>query len=99
MVVAVEQTDAVGTNQGSAKLLAGIEDTLFKHRALFCLFSESGRDDDKGAYPLLCTEVIDIVGTELSSHHENGEIRLWNVLYVVYGLDALYFVFFGIHDM
>ena len=99
MVVAVQQSDAVRANQGSPVLFAGIEDALFEFGTCLRLLTESGRDDDKGAHPFLSTEEIDVVRAVLSCHHEYGEIRLGNILHVVDGLDALYLVFLGIHDV
>ena len=99
MVVAIEQSDAVRTNQGCSELLTGVENTLFERCSLLRLLTESGRDDDKGAHPFLSTEEIDVIRAVLGCHHEYGEIRLGNILHVVDGLDALYLVFLGIHDI
>ena len=99
VMMAVEQSDAVRPYQGSAILLAGVEDALFEQGALLRLLTESGRDDDKGAHPLLGTEVIDIVRAEPGGHHQYGQISLGNLLHVVESLDALYIVLLGIHDM
>ena len=98
MVVAVHQTDTVGTDEGRSVLLTGVEDALLEFRSRLRLLAETGGDDHKGPDAFLLTEVVHIVGTEFGSHYEYGHLRLRDVLHIVVGLDALHFVFLGVHD-
>ena len=98
VVVAVQQSDAVRSDECRPVFLAGVEDALFEGCSLGCLLAKAGRDDDEGAHPLLGTEVVDIVGTVLGGHHQYGEVGLWDVLHVVTGLNALNGVLLRVHD-
>ena len=62
------------------------------------LLTEACRDDHEGPDALLTAEIVHVVGTELRSDHEHRQIGLWQVLYIVTGLDALYVVFFRVDD-
>ena len=64
-----------------------------------CLLAETCRDDYIGSDTLLTTEIINIVGTEPSSHHEHSQICLRQIFYIVTGLDALYLIFLRIDDV
>ena len=90
VVVAVQQSDAVGSYQGCPVLFTRVEDTLFEGGTRLGLFSESGRDDDEGTYPFLLAEIVHIVGAELRCHHQYGQLCLGDILHVVKRLDALY---------
>ena len=41
VVVAVEESDAVGTDEGCLVLLTGVEDALFEHGSLWCLLAKT----------------------------------------------------------
>ena len=99
MVVAVQKSDAVRTNQRRTVFLTRVEDALLQDSPRLRLLTESGRDDDKGFGALLLAEVVHIVGTELRRHHQHGEIRLGDILHIVESLDSLYFVFLGVYDV
>ena len=99
MVIAVQQTNAVRTDQGSPILFTGIQDALFEQRALMRLLTEACRDNHKRPDTLLTTEVFDIVGTEPRSHHKHSQIRLWQILHIVTGFDTLHVVFLRVDDV
>ena len=98
-MVAVQKSDTVRTNESRTICLAGVEDALFQDGTGLRLLTESGRDNHKGAHAFLLAEVVYIVGTELRSHHQYGEIRLGDVLHIVESFDSLYFVFLGVYDV
>ena len=99
VVVTVQQADAVRSDEGCTIGLASVEDTLFECSACLGLLAKSGRDDDKSPDALLGTEIIDIVGTELSGNHQHSQFCLGDIFHIVESLDALYFVFLGVDDM
>ena len=98
MVPAVEQADAVGTNQGTAILLAGVEDALLEEGALVGLLAEAGRYNNERANVFLLGQILYLVRTELGSHHQDGQVRGRQFLGIVEGLNALHLVLFGIHN-
>jgi hypothetical protein len=99
MVIAIEQSDAVGAYECSTKLLARIKYALFEQGASLSLLAKSGRDDDKGPHTFLGTQIVDIVGTELGRYNQYGKIGLGYVLNIVIGFDSLHFVLLGVNDV
>ena len=99
MVIAGEQSDAVGAYECSPELLARIQYALFEQGTSLSLLAESGRDDDKGTHTLLGTQIVYIVGTELGRNNQHGKIGLGYVLHVVIGFDSLHFVLLGVNDV
>ena len=98
VMLAVQQSDTVGTDEGSTILLTGVEDALFEDSPLRCLLAKTCRDDDEGTDAFLCTEIVDVVRTILRCHHEDGEVGLWDVLHIVEDGEALYLVFLWVDD-
>ena len=98
MMATVQQANAVRTDQGSPVLFAGVKDALFQKCTFVRLLTKTCRDNHESPDTLLTTEIIDIVGTILGSHHKHCQVCLWQVLYIVTGLDALHLVFFRVDD-
>ena len=99
VMVAVQQSDAVGPDERRTVLLAGVEDTLLERRSLLCLLTEAGRDDDESPDMLLLAEIVYVVGTVFRSHDHDGKVCLGDVLHVVERLDTLHFIFLGVDDI
>ena len=89
VMVAVQQSDAVGSDEGCLILFTGVEDALLEFSSRLRLLTETCGDDDKRPDAFFCTEVVDIVRTILRRHHENGKVCLGDVLHIVESLDAL----------
>ena len=98
VVPAREQSDAVGTDECAAVLLAGLEDALLEGCSLGGLLAEAGRDNNERAHALLAREEVDVVGTVAGCHDEDGEVGGRQLAHIVEGSHALHLVFLGIHD-
>ena len=98
VIPGVHHADAVGTDEGTAILLARVEDALFALSTLSRLFAETCRDDDEGTYPFFCCEVFGVIGAILGGNNKDGHFGGWYLLGIVEGLDALDLVFLGIDN-
>ena len=98
MVVAIQETDAVRTDEGSPILFAGVEDALFEFGSRLRLLAETGRDNDEGACLFLLCQEFHVVGTETGSHDQNCQVGGRQVMGIVEGLDTLHFIFLGVYN-
>ena len=98
MMMAIQQSDAIGSDECCPILITSVEDALLESRPGFRLLAESGRDDDECPDAFLGTEVVDVVGAILGCYHEDGEIGLRDVLHVVKGFQSLDGILFGVDD-
>ena len=71
---------------------------MFEFGTCLRLLAETGRDDDEGTRLLLLGQQFHIVRAKPRCHHEDGQISRGQFTGIVKGLDALHFIFFGIHD-
>ena len=98
VVVAVQETDAVGSDEGGPILFTGVEDALFEFGTSLRLLTESCGDDDEGPGLFLLRQQLHIVGTEPGSHHEDGQFGRGYLTGIVESLDTLHFVFLGVYN-
>ena len=99
VVIAVQQSDAVRSDECRPVFLTGVEYALFQLCTRLCLLAESGRDNHKGLCALLGAEIVHIVRTELGSHYQHRQFRRWYILHVVIGFYSLHLVLFGVYDV
>ena len=98
MVVTVEQSDAVRTNQRSSVGCTSVQDTLLHLSTLLCLFTEACRDDDEGTRLLVASQQLNGIGTKLGRNHQHGQFGGRQFLGIVENLDALHLVLLGINN-
>ena len=96
LVPRVHVADAVGADERGAVAVDGLEDAVFEHGSLVCLFAESGGKDDEGTHVLLGRQRLHRVGTHRGRNGQYGQVGVGNVFHVGIGADALYFLFFGV---
>ena len=97
VVVAREQSDAVGAYQRTAILVADVHDALLELGSLGGLFAEAGRDNDESPHLLLLGKILHVVGTEAGSHHQYGHVGGRKFLDVVDGGYSLHFLFLWVY--
>ena len=98
MVPTGQQTDAVGTYQCTAVLLAGVEYTLLQQGALVGLLAEAGRYNNERTNLFLCCKNLNVVRAILSCNHKYGQVSGWQFLHIVESFDALHLILLGIQD-
>ena len=99
MMPAIEQSDAVRTDERTAVLLANVENLLFEFGSLVGFLAKTGRYNNERANIFLFREIFDILRTEFRRHDENGQIGRRKFLRVVKNLDALNLFFLRIDDV
>ena len=98
MVMAVEQTNAVGAYQSTLIFIASVKYFLFQFGAFLGLFAKARRDNDKGTNLFFAGQIFHIVGTETGGHHQYGQVGRGDILHVVERLYPLHLVFLWIDD-
>ena len=98
VMMARQQTNAVGTYQRGTIAIAGVENALFERSSLLGLLAKAGRDDDEGTHTLLSCQQVDRVGTHLGRDHQDGQLRGGQFACIVKDLDTLHFVFLGVYN-
>ena len=98
MMMAVEQSDTVGTYQRTLILFTDVKYFLLHLGPFLGLFTKAGRDDNEGAHLFFLGQVFYVVRTKTRSHHQNGQFGRWYFLHVVEGFHALHLIFLGVDD-
>ena len=71
VVVAVQQSDAVRSDECRPVFLTGVKYSLLQFCTRLCLLAKSGRDNHKSLCALLGAEIVHIVRTELGGHYQH----------------------------
>ena len=98
MVMARQQSDAVGTDECGTILLARVQNALLHLGTRLGLFAEACRDDDKGPCLLLLSQIFHGIGAQLGRNDQYSQFRRRQLAGIVENLDALHLVLLGVDD-
>ena len=98
-IIGVEESGAVGADEGTAHRIDAVNNVLFDGSTFGILFRETSTDNDKALGALLLGEDIDGLGTEFGSDAENGAVDLGKVFHLGVALDALHLGLLGVDSV
>ena len=98
-IVNVEETGAVGTDEGTADTVNGVNDVLLDLSAFVILLREAGTHDNEASATFLLGQHIDRLGTEFGCNTEDCTIHLWQIIDFGVAFYALNFRLFRVNGV